>query len=119
MRLLRSLLFIVAALLLQSCLWRPPPIPPDRNVSDSGISGGGNDASNMPPFSDASAAFDAGTAQDSGFVSDHDAQPDAGEAEADGGNGADGAGAADGANANADADASAPDADAPDAGDRD
>lgn len=80
MRLLRSLLFIVAALLLQSCLWRPPPIPPDRAVSDSGVSGGG-DSSGVPPFSDAGATQDSAAPSDSGFVSDHDAQPDGAEAD--------------------------------------
>ena len=82
MRLLRSLLFIVAALLLQSCLWRPPPIPPNRVGADSSVNGGG-DSSTIPGFGDAGAAQDSSAASDSGFVSDHDAQPDA--AEPDGG----------------------------------
>jgi hypothetical protein len=101
MRLLRSLLFIVAALLLQSCLWRPPPIPPNRTGADSGVTNGA-DSSGVPPFSDAGAAQDSSAPSDSGFVSDHDAQPDAAES--------------DGSATDADsADSSEPDASEPDA----
>lgn len=70
MSFLRWLVALSLALSLGGCIWRPPPIPPDRAVSDSGA-GGTQDTGAETPADDA--AFNAGdalVARDSGERSD-------------------------------------------------
>ncbi|MFO0563022.1 MAG: hypothetical protein U0269_33685 [Polyangiales bacterium] len=84
MRLLRWLFALAFALTLSGCLWRPPPIPPDRAAHDSG-SGLSQDSGAESPSPDGSNGgfVDAADSRDARPASDAASESDSSDAASD------------------------------------
>jgi hypothetical protein len=76
MSLLRWLVALVFALALSGCLWRPPPIPPDRAAHDAD-SGFSQDSGAESPTGDGSNDGASDTANAPDALAPNDAQGDA------------------------------------------